>query len=122
MAQINLVKVGVGIGVGVVDDVLEDQDRKNGRTRPFERWTDWGRILAVAGGHALGMVMPRQFQLGEAIALAATPLATKTVISAVRAQAGGGSGQSLFARNRAGATAANWAPTNINASGWRAPS
>ena len=122
MAQINLTKVGVGIGVGVVDDVLEDQDRQNGRTRPFERWTDWGRLIAVAGGHALGMFMPRQFNLGETIATAATPLATKTVISAVRAGAGGGSGSSLFSKRAAGATASNWAPTNINASGWRAPS
>lgn len=82
----DLMKVVIAGGVGAGDILLEKWDEKATppRTKSFQKATDIGRLIAVVGGHALGMLMPKQASLGETIATAATPLLVHSIYDAVQ--------------------------------------
>lgn len=95
-----------GVGVGIVDEVAEWGDTKKGYTNTFRNFTDIYRAVAVVGGSVLSMFMPRYAGIGEDIAQAATPLLTKSVVSAIRGSFFAGARPATFAsRRRVGNTA-----------------
>lgn len=119
MAGINIVKsVVTPIGVGAVDEALERSDDGAGRTG-FKRWSAIARLLAVAGGHA-ATIMGRGMisDLGETVAISATPLLVKTLAaSAVKTK---GMSSTFSARRVASsAEARDWAATSPNRTGYR---
>lgn len=81
---INMTKSLVSVGVGVLDDVLEKVDREAvpPRDEPFRTATDLGRLGIAAVGYLAQMFYPRYGNIGEAMALSATPLLVKSVTSA----------------------------------------
>lgn len=82
---INLMGVGLDVGVGVVDVYLEDSDAKHPeRADVFSKWANLGRIVMVGGGYALALFGPAKYAgLAQHVASAATPLAVKTVKAAL---------------------------------------
>ena len=94
--MVDLIKSGISVGVGVVDEVMESWDEKEGRTEPFRKATDIVRLLGALGGYALQIFMPRQARIGEALALSATPLLVKSVAKPIRAAIGGGPEERVF--------------------------
>jgi hypothetical protein len=94
--MVDLMKSGISVGVGVVDEVMESWDEKEGRTEPFRKATDIVRLLGALGGYALQIFMPRQARIGEALALSATPLLVKSVAKPIRAAIGGGTEERVF--------------------------
>ena len=119
MANIDLTKVGIAVGIGAVDEVLERQDDSKGRT-DFKRWSNWARILLAVGGWGMVAVGPSQYAgWAETAAIAATPLLTKGVAKVVVKEGESGSGKSQSQqfsarfnprRVDAGAAAQDWAP------------
>ena len=91
MAAINLVKsIVTPVAVGAVDEVLERMDNKEGRTG-YSRWSSILRVVAVAAGHALTLMGPGRIyqEVGEGVAIAATPLLVKDLaVTLVQAQGG----------------------------------
>ena len=102
-------RIVTGIGVGVVDQVLENRDTVN-PPGSFKGLTDWFRLVAAAGGPLVGQFLPRYAALGEDIGLAATPLAVKTIWAAVDMQVKPGA--TAGAKRFTPAGVKNWAPTN----------
>ena len=94
--MVDLMKSGISVGVGVVDEVAEAWDEKEGRTEPFRTATDIWRLLGALGGYALQIFMPKQARIGEALALSATPLLVKSVAKPIRAAIGGGATERVF--------------------------
>ena len=80
---INLTKTGISVIVGAVDIGLERSDETAGRTEPFKKWADYGRVIGALAGYGLQVFMPRQAAIGEALALSATPLLVKSIYKAV---------------------------------------
>lgn len=73
-----------GIAVGLIDDQLERNDAKNGRTAAFKTATDIGRAAMVVGGVAVGLLAPSRIKMwGETVATAALPLLTKSVLASI---------------------------------------
>ncbi len=87
MARVNMKNVVVGVGAGAVDELLEWQDEKNGRTEPFKKWTDWGRVLLTAFGY-LGTIFDLAPDYTMPLAQSETTLLTKSVGQAIRAKGG----------------------------------
>jgi len=83
MARINMMDVGVGVGVGALDFLMERQDTSAARTESFRTWTDISR-LAVAGLGYLGQIFDFAPGISKALAMSATPLLTKSVMKAAR--------------------------------------
>lgn len=109
-----LPKVGISVGIGVIDEVLERQDDSKGRT-DFKRWSNWARLLLAVGGWGMVAVGPSQYATwAETTAIAATPLLTKGVAKVAMKQLTGESRQfgTRFAprRTEAGAGTQDWAP------------
>lgn len=94
--MVDLMKSGISVGVGVADEVLESWDEKEGRTEPFRKATDIGRLLGALGGYAIQIFMPKQDRIGEALALSTTPLLVKSVAKPIRAAIGGGTEERVF--------------------------
>lgn len=107
---INLTKAFTAVGVGVIDDVLERNDNKEGRTGIQKRWSDWARIGLVVGGYGVTYFMPRYADIGETVALASTPLLVKTIAREVMSD-DGGKKKDFTRRSVAGPSMRNWAPT-----------
>lgn len=84
MANISFAKVGVSVGVGVADEILEVMDEKSGRTGSFKTFRDYGRIAMPVVGYGLQLFMPRYANLGEALALSSTPLLVKSISRVIR--------------------------------------
>lgn len=84
--KINITKMAVAAGVGGLDEFLEIQDAQASvpRTGFFKTWRDYGRIGMVGLGLATQAFLPKYANLGETIAVAATPLLMKSVIKQVR--------------------------------------
>lgn len=83
----NMTKLGIAIGVGVVDEALEyfDSTAAVPRTGHFKTWRDYARIGMPLGGLALAMWKPGRFgNIGETIATASTPLLVKSIIKMAR--------------------------------------
>ena len=118
MAGINLQRNIISVGVGIVDTVLENQDDKNSRVEPFQRWSGIARLLAVAGGYVLQVFMPRWADIGETITLSAQPLLVKSIWHQV--QKGTKSSVDDFVPRRLAAGEGNirdWAPSGGTAEG-----
>lgn len=86
MARINMVSVGVAVGVGAVDQFLEKQDNEKGRTS-FKRWSSLARLAGSLGGYAM-QLFDFYPELGRDLAQSVTPLLTKTVWAEVEARTG----------------------------------
>lgn len=83
---INMQKSLIAAGVGVVDEVLEYWDEQPGGSQlPFQSKKDLGRLVLAGLGYGLQAFMPAQAQLGETIALAATPLLVKSIAKPLKA-------------------------------------
>ena len=78
---INMTKSLTSVGVGVVDEVLEYWDARAAvpRTESFRTWKDIGRLVMAGTGYALQAFMPRYSDLGETLAISATPLLVKSI-------------------------------------------
>ena len=90
---ISLMKSGIAVGVGVLDEVAEYMDDNvkaaDGttpapRTKSFKNAKDIYRLGAAAIGYGMMMIMPKHDKLGETIAISATPLLAKSIARAVR--------------------------------------
>lgn len=82
MAKLNVTRIAVAAGVGVVDELLERNDVKNGRTGAFKTWSDYGRIVMPVAGAALQMFMPKYAGIGETVLIASTSLLVKSIAKA----------------------------------------
>ncbi len=82
MARIDMTGLMYGVGVGVVDEVLERMDVKAGRTENLKSYRDYFRMFGVGGGLAgqIFGIMPAQ---AKTLADACTPLLTKSVAKMV---------------------------------------
>jgi len=85
---IDMTKTLVSVGAGVVDEVLEWNDRTSGRTGSFTTATDLGRLGLAAVGYIVQIWSPRYARFGEALALSETPLLVKSIAKPVMAAAG----------------------------------
>lgn len=86
----NMTKLGIAIGVGVVDEALEyfDSTAAVPRTGHFKTWRDYARIAMPVGGLALAMWKPGRYgSFGETIATASTPLLVKSIVKMARSSA-----------------------------------
>ena len=79
--MVDLGKVSVSVGVGVVDEVLQFADAKATipRTGSFKTWQDWGRLGLAVIGYLGPSFMPKHTSLFDTIATAVTPLVVKTL-------------------------------------------
>mgnify|MGYP001613731330 FL=1 len=110
MPAINIARAVTAVGVGVVDDVLERMDDGAGR-RGFQRWSAWGRVLLVAGGHVATLMGRGQItNTGETVATAATPLLYKELAAMVIAPAAQGAAFTPR-RTASDVRARDWTPT-----------
>jgi len=82
---VDVVKVGVAVLVGLIDESLEGQKVTIGGTAYPA--SDIARYAMAIGGFAGSYLLPREFRdIAEAFGLAATPLAVKSVAKAVKAK------------------------------------
>lgn len=86
MATINLTKVGVGVGVGAVDEVLDG--RIVGGPLASFRLSEIFEYAAVAQGFVPSRVLPYSLNLSDALTVAALPLATKSILRRFRRMGG----------------------------------
>ena len=106
---LNVTRIAISVGAGVVDEALEAWDRKELRTESFKTATDLGRVAMVGLGYALQLLFPRQAALGDALATSCTPLLVKSIARPVRERLftgqGASSGAGFVPRRRATAGA-----------------
>ena len=88
MARINLVSVGIAVGVGGVDQFLEERDDSEARVG-FKRWSNLARLLGSLGGYAM-QIFDFYPAIGRDLAQSSTPLLTKTVWGEVKSRTGAG--------------------------------
>lgn len=81
MRKLNLTRMAIAIGVGAIDEVLERQDARAGRTGNFKTWKDYGRVALPVLGIAAQLFMPKYGGIGETVAVASLPLLTKSIAS-----------------------------------------
>jgi len=84
---IELNKVGVSAGVGILDLFAEEVDYRAKYNKPFQNITDWGRVVYTGGGY-LANRMGYNAELTEAAVLSGIPLIEKSIIDAVRVYTG----------------------------------
>jgi hypothetical protein len=115
--RIQWMNVVVGVGAGAVDEVMEMQDEKGGRTVPFKTWTDWSRIGLAAIGY-LGQIFNFFPAVASPLAQSEVTLFTKTVGKAIRARTGT---TAVVTRTSTGALPATpaTAPMGSRRVGWR---
>ena len=87
---VDLLKAGVAVGVGALDEVMNSWDEKQGRTKSFRTATDLSRLAVAGAGYAIMAFYPRQSRIGEVLALSGTTLLTKSVAKPLRSAIGGG--------------------------------
>lgn len=66
-------------GVGVVDLFVEVKDIDNGRADPMKRWVDYERVGGLALGLAAQIWFTKYARWGEALAIATTPLVIRSL-------------------------------------------
>lgn len=81
--MISVTRVGIGVGAGVEDELMEWWDTKKVRTGAFKTALDLSRLAGAVVGYGLEIFAPRM-ALGPAIAGAFTPLLTKSIFKAVK--------------------------------------
>jgi hypothetical protein len=99
----------VGAAVGGVDEALERNDAAAGRLGNFKTYRDMYRALAVGGGIALQLLMPRYASIGADLATAGMPGLTKTLATVLMPVGGA-------AATRTGNRNLNRATGNLNQS------
>lgn len=78
MARINYMNLVVGVGAGVVDEVLERKDTTDKKTAPFKGWRDYTRLgLTVAG--LAGQIFDFMPSIAEPLAQSEVTLLTKSL-------------------------------------------
>ena len=103
---IDMTKTLTSVAVGVVDEVLERNDKTNNRIENFKKWSDIGRLGLAAIGYGIQVFMPRYERIGEGLALSSTPLLVKTVSHVVAKPAAAQVGDIAFVPRRQMAPAA----------------
>jgi len=88
---ITMTKALAAAAYGGLDVGLEMWDEKEGKTEPFKRMADYGRIGGVVAGFALDWM---RNPLGEPLFYASLPLVEKT-IKDLATKGGGGSSAAL---------------------------
>lgn len=78
------VKVGIAVGVGIIDEIVEEWDAKAGRTEPFRKATDWARLALAGIGYLTQTFAPKYGAIGEGLALSSTPLLVKSIAKSVK--------------------------------------
>ena len=104
------------VSVGGLDIGLKMLDKKQGKTEPFKRFSDFGRAGMVAGGLAMDYFMPRAMGgIGAVMFYSALPKLEESVAELAkpdiftlraRAPASAGRGLRLQALNTGAATSA----------------
>ena len=82
--KLDMQKAITAVAVGVVDEVAEEFDHRNGKTESFQRATDWVRAGAVALGYGVMVFFPKWSKWGEGIAYPATALLVKSIGAPIR--------------------------------------
>ena len=82
--KLDMQKAITAVAVGVVDEVAEEFDHRNGKTESFQRATDWVRAGAVALGYGIMVFFPKWSKWGEGIAYPATALLVKSIGAPIR--------------------------------------
>lgn len=72
--------------VGLGDVGMNCWDKQEGRTEPFKTATDFYRVGATVLGLVTQIFWPRYDKWGEALALAGTPLAVKSIVTPILSQ------------------------------------
>lgn len=85
--RIQLTNVVLGVGAGILDDVLENDDAAKGRTEPLKGWADWARI-GLAGVGYLGQMFNFFPAVSQPLAQSEVTLVTKSVAKYVRSRTG----------------------------------
>lgn len=80
--RIDLTSIAVGVGAGVVDELVERNDAEKGRTETTKKWTTWTRFGLLALGYA-GQAMNFMPDYASALAQSQLPLATKAAMGVV---------------------------------------
>lgn len=88
MGKINITNAVIGVGAGVVDNLLEDADEKAARVDTFKTWTFWSRVGLAGIGYA-GQVWGFLPQLAEPLAQSEITLVTKSAFKAIKEKWGG---------------------------------
>ena len=81
---IRLMKVGVSVGVGSLDVLTEYIDEKQGYTKPFQRITDWGRLVYTLGGYGANYMDFGDDDITETMVLSGIPLLEKSIVNATK--------------------------------------
>lgn len=87
MAKIQIFDVVIGVGVGGVDQFLEDKDAAAGRVDEMKKRSAWFRTGATVLGY-LGQATGQFTEYAEPLAQSGLPLLTKSVYKAVSAATG----------------------------------
>ena len=77
--MIDVGKLILSGGVGVVDLFVEVKDKDNGRTDPLKRWDDYFRVGGLAAGLAAQVWFPKYARWGESLALSTMPLVIRSL-------------------------------------------
>jgi hypothetical protein len=107
--------VVVGVGVGVADQLAEKYDTDRGKTAGFDGIDGWGRVV-VTGLGFLGQMMGYKPELSRTVAIASTPLLTKTVMKQAMRWTGMGTSvaRPRVTRSAPSPGKVSWRPVAIN--------
>lgn len=75
----------VGVGAGIIDEVVENADAGAGRLTPFKNWTDWSRVGLAVIGYG-GQMMNMFTGIAEPLAQSEITLVTKSVGGFIRSK------------------------------------
>ena len=117
--RINVANTVIGVGAGVVDEVVERYDSNRGNTDAFSGLLGWSRVGVAALAYA-GQLTNIQPQMCKTLGQSVTPLATKTLVKAIMQTTGFGSHAATTRKvNRVvstnlGGGRVTWKPVPIN--------
>ena len=77
-------KMGTSLGVGSLDILTEYIDEKQAYTKPFQKITDWGRVLYTVGGYGANYMKFGDDTITESMVVSGIPLLEKTIVNAVK--------------------------------------
>lgn len=81
---IRLMKMGTSLGVGSLDILTEYIDEKQAYTKPFQKITDWGRVLYTVGGYGANYMKFGDDTITESMVVSGIPLLEKTIVNATK--------------------------------------
>lgn len=81
---IKLIEVGTSAGVGALDIITEEVDKKQGYLKPFQNVTDLSRAVVTIGGYAANYSEMGDAEVSKAAVLSGLPLLEKSIYKAIR--------------------------------------